>query len=259
MGNTQKDPDRNERKFFFDLNDFDAPEVKPDAPPPPPTYSQDEIEAARLTAQEQGRQKGLNEAAASREQKITHLVQQISTQFATLFAAEQERESRYEEEVISLVLQALDRLFPSLTERIGPYETQQAITRVLKTAADQSEITIRVAPDFVADVEAVIAPIRNKDINPPSFHIVPDDTLDAGDCRLLWQDGGAVRNAAGLAGAIHDSLLALLPDTFQTQALPADDESAHGTDAVNDDINKEIVAESQDSDPAPQDSGETHE
>lgn len=258
MGNTQKDPDRNDRKFFFDLHDFDAPEVEPEeAPPPPPTYSQEEIEAARLTAQEQGRQKGLSESAASREQKIAQLLQQISTQFATIFAAEQERESRYEEEVIALVLQSLDKLFPSLNERLGLYEMQQAIARVLKTASDQSEITIRVAPDFVADTEAVIAPIRNKEINPPNFHIVPDDTLDAGDCRLQWRDGGAVRNAAHLAAAIHDTLLSLLPDTFR---MEPPSESTDRTDAVNNDINEPDTPESPESDPVPpQDSGETHE
>lgn len=258
MGNAQKDPDKNDRKFFFDLHDFDAPDVQPEAaPPPPPTFSQEELEAARMTAQEQGRQKGLNESAASREQKVAQLVQQISTQFATLFAAEQERESRYEEEVILLVLQTLDKLFPSLTERLGPYEMQQAVARVLKTASDQSEITIRVAPDFVSDIEAVIAPIRNKDINPPSFHIVPDDALDIGDCRLQWRDGGAVRNAAHLSSAIRDSLLALLPETLRVEP-PV--ESADGTDAINNDINEPDTPESQNSDPAaPQDSGETHE
>jgi flagellar assembly protein FliH len=259
MGNAQNSPDKNLKKFFFDLHDFEAPEVHPEETPPPVTYSQEELDAAKQLAHDQGRQKGLNEAAASREQKVTQLVQQISTQFATLFASEQERESRYEEEVIGLVIQSLDKLFPSLNERIGPYEMQQAVSRILKSASDQSEITIRVAPEFTADIESVIAPIRNKDINPPNFHIVADETLDDGECRLQWSDGGAVRNAARLSAEIYDALLSLLPAAPSPPAAPESDVSAEGTDSVNDDINEKIDTESHESDPAPQDSGDTHE
>lgn len=258
MANPQKDP--NDRKFFFDLHNFDesSAQGEAEAPPPPPTFSQDELEAARMLAFEQGKQKGLNDANASREQKVAQLVQQIATQFATLFAGEQERESRYEEEVILLTLQSLSKVFPAMNERIGPFEAQQAIARILKTAADQSEITIRIHSDFTQDVEAIIAPIRDKDINPPSFHIIGDDTLDPGDCRLSWSDGGAVRNAELLSSAITDALMNLLPES----ALPAlahENGDTQGTDAKNDDINEEVPAESTQDGPAEPESGESHE
>lgn len=260
MDNARKDPNKSDRKFFFDLHDFDVADSGPNTPPPPAVYSQEELEAARTIAHEQGHQKGLNEANASREQKITQLVQQISTQFATLFAAEQERESRFEEDVIALVVQSLDKLFPSLSERLGPYDMQQAVSRVLKTVSDKSEITIRVAPDFVADIEAIVAPIRDKDINPPNFHILGDASLSAGDCRISWADGGAVRDTALLSAGIRDALLALLPEETRATLSSADPEQqAEGTKAINNDIKEEIIAESPPEDSEPQDSGEPHE
>ncbi len=258
MANPQKDPDKRDRKFFFDLNNFDDPDApEPDAPPPPPIFNQDELEAARTLSYEQGRQKGLNDANTSREQKVAQLVQQISTQFSTLFASEQERESRYEEEVIALTVQSLEKLFPAMNERIGPHEAQQAISRVLKTAGDQSEITIRIHPDFLAEVEAIVAPVRNKDINPPSFHIIGDDTLGPGDCRLHWSDGGAVRDAAQLADGIAAALMALLPEGLPSPS--ADSVDTLETDDKNSDINEEVHAESPSGESSAENSGETHE
>ena len=255
MGNAQQDPDKNTRRFLFDLNNFDEPDAPVDveeAPPPPPTFSTDELEAAKTIAHEQGRQIGMNEERASREQKIAQLLQQVSTQFATLFAAEQERISRYEEEAVTLTLRVLGKIFPAMNERIGPYEARQAIARVLKTAGGQSEITIRIHPDYTRDIEAIVAPLRDKDVNPPNFHIIGDDSLSPGDCSLSWTDGGAVRDAAALADLISDSLMALLPDV-----VPAAEENR--TDAQNDDINEEVQAESSPDDTAAQESGEAHE
>lgn len=262
MANPQKDPDKNTRKFFFDLNNFDeadAPAEEENAPPPPPTFSTDELEAAKTLAHEQGRQIGANEERASREQRIAQLLQQVSTQFSTLFTGEQERESRYEEEAVMLTLQVLEKIFPALNEKIGPYEAQQAIARVLKTAAGQSEITIRIHPDYAQDIEAIIAPLRDKDINPPSFHIIGDATLGPGDCRMSWSDGGAVRDAPALADVIAENLMALLPETVSAPQYAGDGADMDGTDAQNDDINEEVQAESSPDETAAQDSGEPHE
>lgn len=262
MGNAQQDPDKNTRKFFFDLNNFDepdAPAIEENAPPPPPVFSLDELDAAKTLSHEQGKQIGINEERASREQRVAQLLQQISTQFATLFAAEQERISRYEEEAVMLTLQVLEKIFPAMNEKIGPYEAQQAIARVLKTATDQSEITIRIHPDYTGDIEAIVAPLRAKDINPPNFHIIGDASLGPGDCNLAWTDGGAVRDAEALASLIAGNLMALLPETALGAQNTAPDADMGGTKAENDDINEEVQAESSEGETAAQDSGEPHE
>lgn len=238
MADAQKNGDHNprkDRKFFFDLHKFDEPDSAEDAPP---VFSEDDVESAKKLSFEQGRQQGLNESKSSREQQIAQLVQQISTQFATLFAAEQDRESRYEEEAVRLTLESLEKLFPAMNEKIGGYEAEQAIRRVLKSAAEQSDITIRIHPDFTADIEEILAPFRNKDVNPPNFHIIGDETLGPGDCRLLWADGGAVRQSGALAQAIMDQLMRLLPAQAQETV------AADATSAQNNDITEQAPAES---------------
>lgn len=251
MANAEKNGDK-DRKFFFDLHNFDDPAGANDEPPPP-TYSQDDLSSAQAVAMEQGRQKGLNEANNSREQKVAQLLQQISTQFATLFAAEQERESRYEEEVILLTLTALDKLFPTLNDTIGPLEMEQAVTRILQSAVDQSEITIRVHPDFTQDIEGLLAPFRAKDVNPPNFHIIGDETLGPGDCRLSWADGGAVRDAQALSQTIRNELLSLLPEK------PPETVTPDATMPENNDINEEVRAESPTDDSSDAPSGDENE
>lgn len=251
MANAQRDDNPNsDRKFFFDLHDFSDPNEKSDknAPPPPPTYSQEEFDNAKQASFDQGRLKGLNEAQASREQAVASTLQQIAAQFALLFAAEQERDMKYEQETVLLTLKTLEKLFPAMNEKIGPYEAEQAVRKVLKSAADQSEITIRIHPSFVDEIEAIVAPFRNKEINPPNFHIVGDDTLGIGDCRLSWADGGAVRDAEFLSRSILNGLMDLLPEQ-EEMATPNE----------NNDIKEEVRAESPESGISNEPAGEINE
>ena len=79
-----------EKKFFFDVNIFDAPEkeeIPEDLPPPPPTFSEDELAAARDIAFEQGRQQGQREQREARETRVAELLEIITQNFSHLFAA----------------------------------------------------------------------------------------------------------------------------------------------------------------------------
>lgn len=256
MANPQKDSDK-DRKFFFDLHDFTDPNEK-GGKHATPVFSAEEMEAARQSSFDQGRLKGLNEANASREQTIANTLQQIAAQFAVMFAGEQEREMRYEQEAVLLTLRTLEKLFPAMNEKIGAFEAEQAVRKVLKSAADQSEISIRIHPDFTGDIEAIVAPLRNKDVNPPTFHIIGDAALAPGDCRLSWADGGAVRDAAFLARTIKADLMDLLPGVESGPEEEEESTTAEATPAENNDINEEVRPESPDSGPESEPAGETN-
>lgn len=225
MNSADKLPDndpRKDRKFFFDLNRFDEPEEEEEnAPPPPPTFSQEELNKARQEGFDEGRTQALKEAAESREQMIALTLQQISTQFATIFAGEAERETTYEHEALALSIQALQKIFPVMNDVLGAHEVEKTIRTVLKSASDQSEITIHVPPDYVSDIEKIVAPLRDKDINPPSFHVRGDDTLKEGDCWLAWKDGGAVRDAHAISDTVLKEITALLEAARPMSDVPA--------------------------------------
>lgn len=202
-----------DKKFFFDVNIFDAPEkdeVVEDLPPPPPTFSEDELAAAKDVAFEQGRQQGRREETESREQKVAALLGKIADDFSHLFAAEQVRENIYEKESLKLTLKALDLIFPSLNEKIGHAEVQKIIEKTLIDYRKKKEISIFVPASMKGDIEALISRIRENEHEEVLWRVIEEATLSPGDCRMEWSDGGAVRDSRKTARDIHKNIEALL-------------------------------------------------
>ena len=209
------DPDklsRNPRKFLFDANNFDAPdEPEPDAPPPPPVFSLEEMDNEKKQAFERGRAAGLAEAEASRERVVSGLVETMTARFSTLFDAEHKRTGQYEAETLALAKAIFQKTFPVLNTIHGLREVEGMIAEVLENHRQQPEIQVFVNPEYLGDIREIAENILHRLHAGARINVEADDALAHGDCRLAWNDGGAERSATSLAaeiGRILDETLA---------------------------------------------------
>jgi flagellar assembly protein FliH len=192
------------KRFFFDQHCFDDGYVEePEfVEPPPPTFSEAELEAARQEAYARGKRDALEEARISREKFVADLIQKISREFATLFAAESARNAQYEAESVYLARAAFSRMFPALNERHGLQEVESIIIRTLENVRNLPEIVIEVHPDYVESVQAHLA-VTGQDLAAAGkCRVAGNESLDKGGCRLAWQDGGGSRSADAIAAQI---------------------------------------------------------
>ena len=156
--------DNRKNKFLFDINNFDTPneeevqviEEEIEVEPPPPTFSEDELEAARSIAYTNGFNEGKNEEKQQREQQITDTLQKISEDFSSLYAAETYRERQYEEESLKLSLEILTQLSPILRETLGEKNLKAILKDEIVKQSNQSEIVIEVSPDSTTDIDKYI-------------------------------------------------------------------------------------------------------
>lgn len=196
-----------ERKFMFDVNIFDAPEkeeeIVEDLPPPPPTFSEDELAAAKDMAFEQGRQQGRREEKESREQYIAQSLEEIAKSFSHLFASESLREAIFEKESLKLTLAALDLLHPLLAEKLGPEEVYKTIEQTLSSHRKTKEIAIQVPQGMKAEIDALIARLREGEHDEVQWRVVESTDMTDGNCLLEWSDGGAVRDSTKTARDIR--------------------------------------------------------
>lgn len=206
-------------KFLFDLHNFDLPEVEEveeevveeiEVEPPPPTFSEDELDAAKAIAHSKGRDEGIQEERAKREQFTADTLHNISEHFATLFAAEIYREKQYEEESLRLALEIISLLAPSLNTRLGEEALKASLQEVLKSQSEQSEIRIELHPETVTDIDALIEKIWPDKDNAPRYKVVADSNLEKGACALSWKDGGMIRDPKKTANDIKTAIEGLL-------------------------------------------------
>ncbi len=198
---------RGTRKFLFDVHNFDEPEVPdPDAPPPPPVFTESEMASSRNDSFEKGRQAGLAEAEASREKAVLVLVETMTGHFSDLFDGERKRSQQFEAETLLLAREIFEKLFPLLNETHGLAEVEKAVAAVLENQRQQPDIIVEVHSDFLEDIRGVADLVKRSVHLPGTVTVVANDSLARGDCRMSWNDGGAERSATALSAAIRKTL-----------------------------------------------------
>lgn len=208
----------NTNKFLFDRNNFDAPDVEEEViveeeiyiEPPPPMFSEDDLEASKAVAHATGRNEGMQEERAKREQQIADALSKISEDFSTLFAAEIYREKQYEEESLRLALELIDKLAPSLQTRLGAETLKTTLREVLKTQSEQAEIKVEVHPETANDIGKLIDNIWPDKDAAPRYKILANSELEIGECSLSWKDGGMIRIPQKTAEDIKSAIEGLL-------------------------------------------------
>ncbi len=215
-------------KFLFDLNNFDKSqeeeidvvEEEIEVEPPPPTFSEDELEAAKAIAHSRGASQGHAEEKEHRENHIAQSLNTISEKFSSVFADETYREKQYEEEALRLGLEIIDLLAPSLSTRLGEEALKAALSDVLKRQSQQSEIRIEVDPESTSEIDKYIENIWADKDHAPRYKVVANSELDKGACHINWKDGGMVRNPQKTAQAIKEAIEALLVEQVISKTTP---------------------------------------
>lgn len=200
-----KKPATAAQKFLFDVRSFDDDFVEEEEEeiPPPPTFSEEELAAARDEAFAQGKQAGLDEAAASRDTEIAALIGTMTQDFATLFSAEKAREERYEAEAVFLARAVFNRLFPTLNEHSALDEIEAVIKDAFALQQDTPEILVEVHPDDESALQDKLSALIESGEYAGTYSIKGNAQLGKGDCRLSWKEGGGRRDVSGLQQQIE--------------------------------------------------------
>lgn len=220
------------RKFLFDINNFDdkkEPEEIVEYIPPPPTFSEAELAAAKQIAFDQGNRQGHAEAQESFEKQTADMLGIIRDHLRILFDEEDRRANQFEKEAVQLAYTIFAKAFPAMNEKQGLDEVRRAIENVLETVHEQPEIIIEVPPAYVDAIQSHIDGLLRRDGGPRCV-IRANDGLSAGSCRLAWVNGTASRNGMQLAEQIHHKIEQVLADKA---ILPDNDEVTPDNAATN--------------------------
>lgn len=240
------------RKFMFDVNDFDEKDLPEEPleppPPPPPTFSEAELERARRESLAKGREEAAAEAEASRERHVADLLQTISREFSTLFAAEDLRNAQYEAESVRLTLATLQRLFPAMNQKYGLGEIQRVVSEVLESQREIAVIKLEVHPDYVETIHEHVRRVLKQANISGNCTVTGNQALGPGDCRMNWENGGALRDSQGVAEDIERHMQVILAERPRLRDNKRSEAHAEHTPAPLPEPETDIPAD----EPAPQ-------
>jgi flagellar assembly protein FliH len=191
------------RKFLFDVS-FDGPPEEPveapvpDAPPPPASITQAELESAREAAFAAGRAAGIEEAEARQNAFLAAAMDRIAAAAGTLLQHRIAAVAEIEANAIDLVLILARKIAPELGRRCAFEELTAVVRNCLEEACDEPRLVVRV-PDALFDAaKDKLTQLATTAGYPGKLVILADPELGPEDGKVEWADGGAERDMTRL-------------------------------------------------------------
>lgn len=206
------------RKFLFE-NSFDVapPSAKP-LPEPgegedvqdegeeetPPSFNEEDLNEARQTGFNAGKQEGISEAAEATDRQIADTLAVICERVVTVFDAQQKAVDDLQANGITVVQALAKKVLPEMSAREGTGEIERMARSVLDRLRTEPRIVFSVSENVRERMRTLISEQIETQGCTGVIDVIADPEMAAGDCRIEWKDGGAERNTAELLAEIGD-------------------------------------------------------
>jgi flagellar assembly protein FliH len=227
------------RKYMFDL-DFGRPaqaqapvaaepeetvepEEEAEPEPPPPSFTVEELEFARDSAYEEGRQAGQGEALEQSERMIATALTALSDQMQTVFRQQDEANDANARAATRVALAVLKKVLPATCETHAFDEVTRVVEDVVVHILDEPRIIVKVAEPLVDAVRERLEAVCEAHGFEGRVVVQSDVRLTPGDCRVEWTDGGAERDQARLIQDIETTVERSLAPPERRTDTPAED------------------------------------
>ncbi len=209
------------RKFLFDLA-FDDESGMPlgEREKQKPTFSQEQLDAARQEGYEAGLKDGAAAAQESQAQRLSELLAQVEQRLGKLIQDSAAEWQSQLGQLQSIALVIARKLLPTYVETHGLAEIESIVTRVVAEMSREPRLVIRVPEKYFDETSARINAIATNEAYAGKVVILGDPELGDSDCRVEWADGGIERDTR----AIWDEIDRVLAEV-QTPDQPSEPEA----------------------------------
>lgn len=227
------------QKFLFttSFDEEEAPEPAaeaevPEPPPEPaaPTFSEEQMQAARDEGFAVGREEGQREAMSAIQIQTLDALKQITADISELFAIQEQANETLTRDAVKIAEACVRKLFPDLNARNAIGEIARLVRMSLQYVMEEPRVIVRVHTSLRDQIAAHLEGLRAGGSYEGEINVIADESIAAGDCRVEWSGGGAERDSAALWKTIDEIVARNLgidaAAMAATEAEPAADEAA---------------------------------
>ena len=226
------------RKYLFDRDFGPRPPPRPEAQvpaaaaveemavaePPPPMFTEDEINLAREAAFEEGRRQGRDEAARADEARVSQALVAIAGALGDLTRRQEDANAEAARDAARVAYAAVRKVLPAACRVYAFEEVANVVEEVIGHVLDEPRIIVRVGPGMVELLRPRLEIVADGHGFEGRVVVQEDPRLTDGNCRVEWADGGAERD--------HARLLAEIDAAVERALLPPDGSRARAGEAV---------------------------
>lgn len=187
----------------------------------PPTYTVEELEAAKAEAYARGRQDGMDDAMAGIEQQVARTLDAVFSRVGKVFEQHADWTKQMESDAARLGLAVMGRLAPELSRERELLEVEAVIREAFGFLTEQPKVMIRVAKELEEPLSGKVELMASRVGYEGQVVLVGDPELQMDDCRVSWQAGAVERSLDDVWGQIDqitERVLAGAPKRAKTEA-----------------------------------------
>lgn len=195
----------------------------------PPTFSVEEMEAAKLVAHQQGMQEGKAEAMASIEQQANLTLDLVLRQIGDLLTQYKNWTQEVHHDSISMAVAIMRKLAPELLRGSELPQVEHIVNEAFQFLTDQPKVMIRVASELEAPLSDKVHLMASRVGYEGQVVLTGDPELELTDCRISWYAGAVERSLDEtwtLIDEMVDRVLRGLPAREHPDPIPVEDEAA---------------------------------
>ena len=199
-----------------------------------PSFTEEQVEAARHEGFDRGRDEGIREAADAIETKINDTLGMIGNEFTELFRRQTVGNAETFSDAVNIAVAISRKCFPHFTEHHGLAEVIHMVGDVLKEVLEEPRVIIHVNPTMKEPLSERIGPVAKEANFEGQVLIIDNEEIASGDCRITWSSGSAERDMdsvwARLDQIVEQNLTAVQEEAgSQARRTNADAALAEGT------------------------------
>lgn len=176
------------RPFIFE-NDFDENAIVVESPviPEIPTFSEDELAAAKEIAYMQGLEEGKRMQQSEIDAQLLQTLTGFEGELVKFIDAESEKRREVQKDAAELAKTIALKICLTESEKHSVDRVVVCLDSVTKMLLDKPKINISVHPDLMEPLTKRIKRMIEGD----AVQVITDESLSILDCRFNWQEGGA--------------------------------------------------------------------
>ncbi len=165
-----------------------------EANPPAPTFSEDEMLAAKAQAWAEGHAAGLAEAEQSQAAKLNTLTENLAAEISGIHIHQDVANERLAADACELGVRVSKHLLPAYAEKHGLDEVRSVLTECFENLAHSAKIVITTAPENRETLEEHVQNLAARSGFEGRLLLLEDNSLGPAEISVNWDGGGLERS-----------------------------------------------------------------
>ena len=158
-----------------------------------PTFSEEELQAAREAAYQEGMQAGLQEAMHGIEQQVSATLDVVGATLGRIGEQQKVANEMIARETVDLAIAALEKLLPQFAREGGAAEVEVFVQGILTQILEEPRVAVTVSEELAGELEQNLIDLARLIGFGGAIVVVGDASLGPADCRIRWSEGDAER------------------------------------------------------------------